>query len=246
MFCRSRLTRAEGERLSFITTSPLIFLLFSLLYTGLPVSVASAEVLYRLEFSSQPDGPASEWLKRQGFRFRLDADDLHPQFKNNRLVLQTTRKIGGLFELPLNLSNAKRLRIHWGVDRYPSGADWESGVTAVPIAVMTSFGTKKISSGSSIVPNAPYFIGLFLGKKEQASQVYTGNYYKKGGRYFCTPCGVPLGKVVVTEFDLEPAFRTQFGQAVVPPISRLGFQMNTKGTSGGAAAFLEKVEYLSD
>ena len=238
MFYRSRLMGAE--RLSLI-------LLF-LLYTGLPVSVSvvSAEVLYRLEFSGQPDGPAEEWLKRQGFRFRLDADDLHPQFKNNRLVLQTTRKKGGLFELPLNLSNAKRLRIHWGVDRYPRGADWGSGVTAVAIAVMTSFGTKKISSGSFIVPNAPYFIGLFLGEKEQDSQVYTGNYYKKGGRYFCTPCGVPLGKVVVTEFDLEHVFRTQFGQAVVPPISRLGFQMNTKGTSGGAAAFLEKVEYLSD
>ncbi len=246
MFCRSRFMGVE--RLLFINRlfPPfLLFFLFGFFYT-LPVPVVSAEVLYKLEFSGQPDGPAGEWLKRQGFIFRLDADDLQPQFKNNRLVLQTTRKKAGLFELPLNLSNAKRLRIHWGVDRYPRGADWGSGVTAVPIAVMTSFGTKKISSGSFIVPNAPYFIGLFLGEKEQASQVYTGNYYKKGGRYFCTPCGAPSGKVVVTEFDLDHAFRTQFNQAVVPPISRLDFQMNTKGTSGGAAAFLEKVEYLSD
>ncbi len=244
MFYRSRLMGAK--RLLLINISPLLFLLFGLSYTGLCVSVVSAEVLYSLEFSGQADGPADEWLKRQGFIFRLDADDLQPRFKDNRLELQTTRKKGGLFELPLKLANAKRLRIHWGVDRYPRGADWGSGVTAVPIAVMTSFGTKKISSGSFIVPNAPYFIGLFLGEKEQARQVYTGNYYKKGGRYFCTPCGTPLGKVVVTEFDLGHAFCTQFGQAIVPPISGLGFQMNTKGTSGGAAAFLEKIEYLSD
>jgi hypothetical protein len=237
MFYRSRLMGAE--RLLFIS---LLFGLFCIV----SVSVASAEVLYRLDFSGQPDGPANEWLKRQGFSWRLDADDLQPHFQNNRLVLQTTQKKRGLFELPLNLSNAKRLRVHWGVDRYPRGADWGRGVTAVPIAVMTSFGTKKISSGSLFVPNAPYFIGLFLGEKEQDNQVYTGNYYKKGGRYFCTPCAVPVGKVIVTEFDLGLAFRTQFGQAIVSPISRLGFQMNTKGTSGGAAAFLEKIEYLSD
>ena len=130
MFYRSRLMGAERRLLI-----DLLFPLFGLLYI-LPVSVVSAEVLYSLEFSGQPDGPAGEWLKRQGFIFRLDADDLQPQFKNNRLVLQTTRKKAGLFELPLNVPNAKRLRIHWGVDRYPRGADWGSGVTAVPIAVI--------------------------------------------------------------------------------------------------------------
>ena len=74
----------------------------------------------------------------------------------------------------------------------------------------------------------------------------TRSLHRDGGRYFCTPCGVPVGERVVTEFDLDQAFRTQFGQTVVPPISRFGFQMNTKGTSGGARAFLEKVEFLSE
>ena len=81
---------------------------------------------------------------------------------------------------------------------------------------------------------------------EGISEAYTGKYYKTGGRYFCTPCGVPVGERVVTEFDLDQAFRMQFGQTVVPPISRFGFQMNTKGTSGGAKAFLEKVEFFSE
>ena len=217
-----------------------------LLWCGLSEAVALAVPLHTIDFSGHPDGPAEGWLKQQGFTFRLDAEDLQPRFKNNRLVLQTSRQKSGLFELPLHVSQVKRIRIHWGVERYPRGADWSNGITAVPIAVMTTFGTKKIKSGSLFVPNAPYSIGLFLGEKEQVNQAYTGNYYKTGGRYFCIPCGVPVGERVVTEFDLDQTFRTQFGHTVVPPISRFGFQMNTKGTSGGAQAFLEKVEYLSE
>ena len=225
------------------------FILFSLLsiwllWLGSPT--ATAAPLHTIDFSGHPDGPAEEWLKQQGFTFRLDADDLQPHFKDNRLVLHTARRKAGLFELPLHVPPVKRIRIHWGVERYPRGADWSQGITAVPIAVMTTFGTKRIKSGSLFVPNAPYFIGLFLGEKEQANRAYTGKYYKTGGRYFCTPCGVPVGERVVTEFDLDQAFRTQFGQTVVPPISRFGFQMNTKGTSGGAKAFLEKVEFFSE
>ena len=152
---------------------------------------ATAAPLHTIDFSGHPDGPAEEWLKQQGFTLRLDADDLQPHFKENRLVLHTSRRKAGLFELPLHISQVKRIRIHWGVERYPHGADWSQGITAVPIAVMTTFGTEKIKSGSLFVPNAPYFIGLFLGEKEQSNRAYTGNYYKTGGRYFCTPCWIP-------------------------------------------------------
>ena len=207
---------------------------------------AWAEVVHTIDFSGQPDGPAAAWLRQRGFIFRLDAEKLAPRFENARLVLQTEGARAGLFELPMQLSGVERLRVAWGVDRYPRGADWSRGVTAVPVAVMTSFGTRKISSGSLFVPNAPYFIGLFLGEKERADRVYRGNYYKKGGRYYCTPCGVRAGRRVVTVFDLADAFRTEFEIEEIPPISRFGFQMNTKRTSGGAAAFIEKVEFLSD
>lgn len=209
-------------------------------------SPAWAEVVHTIDFSGQPDGPAETWLRQRGFVFRLDAEKLAPRFENDRLVLQTEGARAGLFELPMHLSGVGRLRVAWGVERYPHGADWSRGVTAVPVAVMTSFGTRKISSGSLFVPNAPYFIGLFLGEKETAGRVYLGNYYKKGGRYYCTPCGIPTGRQVVTVFDLADAFRTEFETEEIPPISRFGFQMNTKRTSGGAVAFIEKVEFLSD
>ena len=152
------------------------FILFSLLsiwllWLGSPT--ATAAPLHTIDFSGHPDGPAEEWLKKQGFSFRLDADDLQPHFKDNRLVLHTARNKAGLFELPLNVPPVKRIRIHWGVERYPRGTDWSQGITAVPIAVMTTFGTRKIKSGSLFVPNAPYFIGLFLGQKRASkSRLY--------------------------------------------------------------------------
>ena len=209
-------------------------------------SPAWAEVVHTIDFSGQPDGPAAAWLRQRGFVFRLNAEKLAPRFENGRLVLQTESARAGLFELPVHLSGVEWLRVAWGVERYPHGADWSRGVTAVPVAVMTSFGTRKISSGSLFVPNAPYFIGLFLGEKERGDRVYRGNYYKKGGRYYCTPCGTPTGRRVVTVFDLATAFRSEFELEDIPPISRFGFQMNTKRTSGGAEAFIEKVEFLSD
>jgi hypothetical protein len=176
---------------------------------------------------------------------RLDAEELQPHFKDSRLILQTDQQRAGLFEYPLNLPDITHMRIHWGVERFPQGADWEKGTRAVALAIMTSFGTDKLSSGALYIPNAPYFIGLFLGEREREQRAYLGRYYTLGGRYFCTTCPAPPGQTVVSEFDLARAFREQFAKENLPPISRFGFQMNTKDTRSGAKAFLEKIEYLA-
>jgi len=213
---------------------------------GLAPHRAFGSVLYTLDFSHQPDGPATNWLKEQGFVLRLNAEELHPYFRDGRLILHTERQTAGLFEHPLNLPSVRRIRIHWGVEHYPEGANWEHGINAVAIAVMTSFGTETLHSGSLFIPNAPYFIGLFLGQKEQAGTGYLGKYYRQGGRYFCEPCGGQVGETVVSDFDLAKAFSEQFSNPHFPGVSGVGFQMNTQDTHGGAEAFLKKVEYLSE
>ena len=213
---------------------------------GLARQPAFGSVLYTFDFSHQPDGPATNWLKDQGFVLRLNAEDLHPCFREGRLILHTKQQTAGVFEHQINLPSARRIRIHWGVDHYPEGANLEHGINAVAIAVMTSFGTETINSGSLFIPNAPYFIGLFLGQKEQADKVYIGKYYTQGGRYFCEPCGIQIGETVVSDFDLAKAFSEQFSIPYFPGVSGFGFQMNTKETHGGAVAFLKKVEYLSE
>ena len=205
---------------------------------------AADRVLYTVDFSKQPDGDALAWLKAQGFAFHLDAVELAPRFQNGRLVLETVTEVAGVFVQTLNLPGARRLRVRWGVDRYPQGADWGKGVNRLPIAIMVSFGQEKMASGSVFLPDAPYFLGVFLGEKEQETQVYTGMYYKKGGRYFCQPCGMKPGQTVVTEFDLERHFKAQFQQNALPPVSSFSFQMNTTDTKGGARAFLVSVEFL--
>ncbi|MGH8651713.1 MAG: hypothetical protein ACREYE_05800 [Gammaproteobacteria bacterium] len=199
-----------------------------------------------LDFSDQADGDAISWLQANGFQFKLDADDLNPHFNHQRLMLETSDEKAGYFVRRMNLPKVKGIRLIWGVDRYPQGADWERGIYRVSIAVVISFGEKKIDSGSFYIADAPYFISLFLGEKEKSGRAYTGKYYKKGGRYFCKPCGAPLGETVVTEFDLEGAFKSQFRQSKMPPISSFGFQMNTEDTRGGARAFLKRVEFLGD
>ncbi len=206
---------------------------------------SSDNVVYMIDFSRESHKDAVSWLKSQGFQFKLDADDLRLSLAGQYLTLEAKDEVAGLIVKQLNLPKTKRIRIHWGVERYPKGADWEKGIYRLPLAVMVSFGDEKIDSGAFFLPDAPYFIGVFLGEKESQGKAYTGNYYKEGGRYFCMPCGVPEGQSVITEFDLEKAYTSQFKKTEMPGISSFGLQMNTKDTRGGARAFIKKIEFLS-
>jgi hypothetical protein len=205
---------------------------------------AASRALYHVDFSTQADGDAMTWLKRQGFAFHLRAHELAPRFEQGRLVLETATETAGVLVQKVHVPGVRRLRVRWGVDRYPQGADWAKGVYRVPIAVMVSFGEAKIDSGSLLIPNAPYFLSVFLGAHEQEGRAYTARYYQQGGRYFCQPCGPPPGQTVVTEFDLERHFTEQFQQTVLPPVSSVSVQMNTTDTTGGARAFLIHIELL--
>ena len=216
----------------------------TLLLSSATMVGASSRVLYRVDFSQQPDGDAVAWLKQQGFAFHLHANDLAPRFERGRLVLETAKETAGVLVQKLHVPGVRRLRVRWGVDRYPRGADWTKGVYRVPIAVMVSFGEDKMASGSMLIPDAPYFLSVFLGEHEQEGRAYTARYFTKGGRYFCQPCGVKPGQTVVTEFDLATHFTEQFQHSVLPPVSSLSVQMNTTDTTGGARAFLITVELL--
>jgi hypothetical protein len=216
----------------------------TLLLSSTTLAGAAGHVLHRVDFSTQPDGDAVAWLTRQGFAFHLKAHELAPRFEQGRLVLETATETAGVLVQTLHVSGARRLRVRWGVDRYPQGADWAKGVYRVPIAVMVSFGEDKMASGSLFVPNTPYFLSVFLGAHEQEGRAYTARYYQQGGRYFCQPCRVPPGQTVVTEFDLATHFTEQFQQRVLPPVSSIGVQMNTTDTTGGARAFLMSIELL--
>ena len=203
-----------------------------------------AELVRVIDFTEKPNGSAVEWLQENGYELRLDAESLDPRFSEKGLVLSTDGRTSGLMERSIELSDAGHIRVTWGVEEYPKGANWENEVYRVPIAIMISFGDKEIGSGSMFVPNAPYFISLFLSRNAEPGKAYTANYFEKGGRYFCQPCTPPEGKTVTTEFALDTAFRNQFDKSEVPPITGFGIQMNTSDIRGGARAYLERVEFI--
>jgi len=239
------LSLSQGAEITYLLQVRIATNILLLVLLPAAVAVHAEEVVHRFDFTDPADGDATGWLKERGFELKRSAKRLNPHFENGRLVLETDGNEVGLIVRELNLADAERVRIRWGVDRYPQGADWAAQVYRVAIAAMISFGDKKISSGSFVVPNAPYFIGLFLGEKEQEGHAYTAQFYREGGRYFCTPCQPATGETVTTEFNLEEAFREQFDVSPMPPISSFGFQMNTEDTRGGARSFLKTVEFIS-
>ena len=135
----------------------------TLLLSSATMVGAASRVIYRVDFSSQPDGDAVAWLKRQGFEFHLKAHELAPRFEQGRLVLETATETAGGFVQTLHVPGVRRLRVRWGVDRYPQGADWAKGVYRVPIAVMVSFGEDKIASGSLFYPERAIFSECLFG-----------------------------------------------------------------------------------
>ncbi len=112
--------------------------------------LANDKIIHVIDFTGQENGSAISCLEKR-FEFELDAKELNPRFENNALVISTKDKVAGLighrFEQHDFIQNFERVRIIWGVNRYPEGADWENGNNRVPIAVMLSFGTERFSSG---------------------------------------------------------------------------------------------------
>jgi hypothetical protein len=107
------------------------------------------------------------------------------------------------------------------------------------------FGQDKLASGHVMIPALPYFIGLFLGQEEQLNTPYRGRYYHAGGRFVCV--GNPNSyEMVVSQFDLNAAFRTYFKKDDVPKISgiTLGIDTFRSGDGGKAAAYIYSIEFL--
>jgi len=215
------------------------------------IVLAENKPVYVMDFSQEPDGDAISWLRDRNFVLMLKADKLVKTFRDGTLAISTDKSIAGMFSLEFDkkdyIPNVKMIRIEWGVTRFPEGADWENDIKRVPVAIMFSFGDKKLSSGLPFgINSAPYFLSPFIGQSEKIDKVYVGKLYKKGGRYFCVSNGsIPLGKTVVTEFEVDNRFRELFKLTATPPITGFAFQMNTQDTKGGADAFIRKIEFYS-
>lgn len=208
-------------------------------------SFAGGKVLYTLDFTTQKDGDARGWLKSKGIKFLLDAEELSMKFSGGKLVVQTSAEEAGMFGIKFpsgkHLNNIGSVKIEWGVDKFPQGANWTNDNNRLAIGAMFVLGTEKYSSGLPFGINpAPYFLCTFIGQKEKVGQRYLGNLYREGGRYYCI--ANKKGSTVVTHFNIAQKFQQEFKKSV-PPLTAFAFQMNTEDTSGGAQAFIKRITF---
>ena len=79
------------------------------------------EVIYSLDFAQKSSDDARKWLKKKDFEFKSAAESqskLAVTFANESLVLDAKEKLFGLIiNGKLNLKDAKKIKITWGVDK---------------------------------------------------------------------------------------------------------------------------------
>jgi hypothetical protein len=204
---------------------------------------------FTIDFSGYTGGSAEKWLVTRGFKFEKDAKTrtlLGLSITNQTLELTANGRLTGfIFNDSINLDNVGRVRISWGVTRYPQETSYEKKVNNEALMLYVFFGKEKVSSGNVLIPNSPYFIGLFLCQDEQVNFPYKGRYFHEGGRFVCLGKPDP-GEAVVSEFDLDRAFKNYFGKQQTPGITGIAFGIDTSKAGGGgkSGAFIKTIEFF--
>ena len=213
-----------------------------------PAAAADSAVAYQVDFMGYTSGPALQWLRQKGFVAEQDADNQSKivlSIHDGALVLEAKKRALGLLLNEEDVPGSGRIRIEWGVDAFPEGVSYDKDIRSEPIMVYTFFGKKRVASGSLLVPDSPYFIGLFLCESGRTNHPYTGRYFKAGGRFVCVSLA-RVGEKVVSEFDLGAAAMKYFKLSEVPPISGFAIGIDTDKAKGSATAksYIRKIEYL--
>ena len=204
-----------------------------------------------INFSGYTGGSVEKWLTMRGFTFEKDAKKrklLELSITDESLQLIGNGHLTGfILNDSVKLSKPGRIRINWGVRRYPQEASYEKQVNNEALMVYIFFGKEKVPSGTILIPNSPYFIGLFLCQEEQVNFPYKGRYFHAGGRFVCLG-KPPAGETVVSEFDLDRAFRNYFGKRQTPGISGIAFGVDTSKAlgDGKSVAFIKTIELFGD
>ena len=202
-----------------------------------------------LDFSGYEGGSVEQWLQSKGFSFEKDAknrDLLALSITDGSLILSANGPLSGFILNDLiNIDKVSKVRIKWGIIRYPEGVGYSRGINNEALMIYFFFGSEKISSGHVLIPDSPYFIGLFLCQDDQLNFPYKGRYFHAGGRFVCVAKPRP-NETVVSEFDLDAAFKSYFGKFKTPGVTGIGLGVDTSqaGGDGKGAAVLKSIEFV--
>src|SRR5277367_369054 len=202
-----------------------------------------------IDFSGYTGGSVDSWLHAKGFKFEQDARDrrlLHLSATKEALNLEAKGRLRGF--LPnesVNLKKVTTIRIEWGIIQYPQDVSYARKVNNEALMLYVFFGKERIRSGNLLIPDSPYFIGLFLCDDDQVNFPYKGRYFHTGCRFVCLGKPKP-NETIVSEFDLDAAFKDYFGKHSTPGVTgiSLGVDTSSAGRGGTAGAFIKSIDFM--
>jgi len=231
-------------RVSLILCAILALLTLATAHSAQP----AGSVIYGVDFAGFPGGSALNWLGSKGFAPTQDASNTNRvaySVSGNDLVLAAKTQAFGLLLNEAQVRGYSMMHIEWGVDAFPPGASYEKGIRSEAVMVYVFFGKKRLSSGSLLIPDSPYFIGLFLCESGLTNEPFKGSYFHAGGRYLCVDRPA-LGKLVTSDFPIAETFMRVFGKNEAPDITGFGIAIDTGSAKGNGVAksFVRKIEFL--
>lgn len=123
-------------------------------------------MVYVVRFSDHKQGSVDGWLQQKGFKFERDAkqrDRINLTVEPNGLVVEMKRRAFGIMtNESVNVAEFTYIEVDWGVNKQPEGASYEKGVRNEALMLMIFMGDERQPSGSMLIPDSPYFVGLFL------------------------------------------------------------------------------------
>src|SRR6516225_828102 len=134
---------------------------------------AADSVIYAVDFSGFSGGSVLQWLGSKEFEPKQDATNSRRvvySVSQGNLVLETRSRAFALLLNETDVRDYSRIRIEWGVDAFPPGASYEAGVRSEAIMVYVFFGKERHASGSLLIPDSPYFLGLYLCESEATNK----------------------------------------------------------------------------
>lgn len=216
------------------------------------VMAEPAKPVHVVHFNDYKSGPVDDWLRGKGFQFEQDAKRrsvVELGATDGKLTIEARRGAFGVMpNEAVNVSDFTYVEVDWGVNRFPEGASYEQGVRNEAIMLFIFLGDERMPSGSLLIPNSPYFIGLFLcDGDDKTNHPYIGAYFKKTGRYVCLDRPA-AGNMVTTRFNLMKAYRAYFDREGDddPGVSGVALGLDTKKASGGgrASAFIREIRFF--
>src|SRR5262245_41917748 len=218
----------------------------ALLAASLVLSGPAGAAGVSYEFRPQPQD-ARAWLAAQGFAFELDAGNpARSRFAldDRGLTIETLGPAEPLITRSnIAVPQPARLALTWGVNRYPTGANWDVGANNEAIMVMISFGTQKYSGGL-FVPASPYFIGFFLCERGRRGIPIKGRSYTMQGRYICIDGPAP-GRELTSVIALDETFHVAFPSMPLLPVTGLAIEADTTQVNARSSAWIKSLKITS-